>query len=138
MSNIESHADWLLAQLATTGLTVYDGKVDTDPPGKYVLVRSNRQLPTGEVAPDKVPFTGASAVVDMRFYIYSVGRTEASARAIAGQVEAVLLDVTPAIAGRVCWPIRWTDGSPTSLDEQTLQAAHELVDIYQMQTKASA
>lgn len=137
MSSIESHADWFIDRLTNAGLTVYDGKV-TGEDEKYVLVRSYRQLPTGETAPDKVPFTGASKVTEMRFFCYSVGRTEASARAIAGQVEDAVLDVIPVISNRVCFPVRWTDGSSTPADEQTLTSVHEVVDIYGLVTKAAS
>lgn len=128
--SIQDHVDAGLALLqADEDLTVFDGKV-TSAVDHYVLVYTFRQLPTGLVAPDKIRFTGQSRAVDMRLYCHCVGTTAAAARAIQGRVQQLLLDVTPTIAGRTCFPIRWIEGQQTQRDEQTLRAAFDEVDVY--------
>ncbi len=115
---------------ADAGLTVYDGKVDASPPDHYVLVYTMRHLPTGDVTPDKIRLTGTSRAVEMRMYCHCVGSTAAAARAVQGRVQAALLDVTPTVAARVCFPIRWIDGQQAERDEETLRAVFDMVDVY--------
>lgn len=115
---------------ADTGLTVYDGKVGATPPGSYVLVYTMRMLPTGDVAPDKIRLTGQSRAVEMRLYCHCIGATAAAARGIQGRVQQQLLDVTPIVPGRTCFPIRWIDGQQSGRDEETQRVAFDQVDVY--------
>lgn len=134
--SIQDHADAGLALLrADTQLRVFDGAVrdnpdDPLPEPPYVLVYTFRSLPTGLVAPDRVPLTGASIAVDMQMYCHCVGANAVSARAMQGRVEALLLDVTPVVAGRTCWPIRWLEGAPSERDEQAGPLVVDQVDVY--------
>lgn len=132
MTSIEDHVAAGLALLtADTALKVYDGEVPDSPAAAYVLVYAFRQLPDGTVAADRgVSLVGTSAVVDMRLFCHCVGTTAAQARWVQSRVEAALLDVTPVISGRGCFPIRWVDGEQTIRNQETLVGSFDQVDIY--------
>lgn len=121
----QSHADAILALLASAlpvspPLVVYDGSVPANPADQYVLVYLATTTPSG------TSLTGIHDRAVTRAYCHCVGRAELvadaamSARAIAGRVSNALLNVTPSITGRVCFPIR-DDGSdsPPQRDEST-------------------
>lgn len=130
MSSIQAHADAFLALLrADALLTVYDGIV-SGASDHYALVYCFRQLPGADAAPDKTALTGDSTTVDMRFYVHCVGVDAVAARAVQGRVEARLLDVTPVVAGRACFPIRWLEGQQLVRDEETLSSVFDAVDVY--------
>lgn len=130
MSSIQAHAAAVLGLLtADPQLTVYDGKV-TGSTYPYVLVYTFRQLPGGLIAPDKTSLTGESTTVDMRFYCHCVGANAVAARAVQARVETALLDVTPSVVGRTCFPIRWLDGQQQNRDEETLALVVDAVDVY--------
>ncbi len=130
MSTLQDHADAVLNLLrADALLTVYDGQV-TGSADHYVLVYTFRQLPGGEIAPDKTSLVGDSTTVDMRFYCHCVGVDAVAARAFQGRVQAALLDVTPSVAGRACFPIRWVDGQQQQRNEETLGLVVDAVDVY--------
>lgn len=131
---IQDHADAFLALLAAAAgspaLVVLDGEV---PPGTlppYVLVYFHIETPDGLVEPDKVPFDLDSDVVKARAYVHCVGGTAAAARAVAGRARGALLNVTPEIDGRECFPIRWLEGQPPRRDEETLTPSFDQVDVY--------
>lgn len=130
MSTIQAHADAVLNLLRSDVLlTVYDGKV-TGSADHYALVYCFRQLPGGLIAPDKTALDGLTTTVDMRIYVHCVGVDAIAARAIQGRVEARLLDVTPTVAGRTCFPIRWLEGQQIIRDEETLSSVFDAVDVY--------
>lgn len=134
MSILQDHADAVLSLLrADASLTVYDGSV-TGPVDHYVLVYTFRQLPGGDLAPDKTPLTGDTTTVDMRFYCHCVGSDAMAARAVQGRVQAALLDVTPAVSGRACFPIRWVEGTQSNRNEETLGLVVDAVDVYSLVT----
>lgn len=127
---IQDHADAVLAQLqADAGLTVYDGKV-TGAADHYVLVYMLARTPNGLQAPEMVPFSGDSDVLDLWIFCHCVGLTAAAARAISGRVRNQLLNFRPVISGRACVPIRWRDGQTPQRDEETLRSVFDLVDVY--------
>lgn len=131
MSTIQDHAEAGLDLLrAVSGLTVHDGLVPNDSPDHYVLVYTFRLRPDGLAAPDRIPLTGASVGVDMRMYCHCVGATAQAARVIQGLVEGALLDVTPTVSGRTCFPIRLVDAQQTRRDEETLTPVFGQVDVY--------
>lgn len=131
MSTIQDHADAVLGLLRADGLlTVYDAMVPATPTDHYVVVYTFRQRPDGLTAPDKIALTGASSAVDMRVYCHCVGRNAIAARAVQARVEALLLDVTPTVAGRACFPIRLIDGQQTQRDEETGAAVFDNTDVY--------
>jgi hypothetical protein len=130
-TTVEDHVESGLALLRTnTNLTVYDGLVPKDAPNAYVVVHTFRQRPDGLTAPDKVPLTGTSVAVDMRMYCHCVGSTAAAARLVQGQVEATLLDMTPTVTGRSCFPIRLIDGAQSQPNEETGASVWDNVDVY--------
>ena len=136
---IQDHADWVLARLnADAQLTVCDGLVPkgTNPP--YVLVYLMVQTPDGLAAPDKVPLSNDSDVVDLSIYCHCVGagvNAARNARAVSGRVRAQLLNVLPVLAGRVCWPLRWRESQPPQRDEELLTPVVDLVDVYGLVSK---
>lgn len=130
MSTLQDHANAVLNLLrADALLTVYDGQV-TGTADHYVLVYTFRQLPGGDLAPDKTPLTGDSITVDMRFYCHCVGADAIASRAVQARVQAALLDVTPTVSGRACFPIRWVEGTQTDRNEETLSLVIDAVDVY--------
>ncbi len=132
MSSIQDHANAVLNLLrADPLLTVYDGTV-TGTADHYVLVYTFRQLPAGLEAADKASLTGESSTVDMRFYCHCVGVDGIAARAVQARVQTALLDVTPAVAGRACFPIRWVEGQQVRRDDETLQPIFDAVDVYSL------
>ena len=134
MSSVQDHANAVLNLLrADPLLTVYDGQV-TGTADHYALVYTFRQLPGGELAPDKTPLTGDTTTVDMRFYIHCVGADAVAARAIQARVQTALQDVTPSVAGRACFPIRWVEGQQAQRDEDTLSLVVDNVDVYSLVT----
>lgn len=138
MSTYQDHADAFLALLrADAGLTVYDGAAPTGAAPPYVLAYILRETPDGLLAPDRVPLTGRSMAANLMAYCHCVGGNATAARAVAARVEAVVLDVTPVVTGRVCWPIRWREGSPPRRDEDTGPLVMDLVDVYSFGSVAS-
>jgi hypothetical protein len=132
VSTLQDHADAVLNLLrADVLLTVYDGQV-TGAADHYVLVYTLRQLPGADLAPDKTPLTGDTVTVDMRFYCHCVGVDAVAARAVQGRVQAALADVTPSVAGRACFPIRWVEGEQQQRDEETLGLIVDAVDVYSL------
>lgn len=134
MSAIQDHANAVLNLLrADVSLTVYDGTV-TGTADHYVLVYTFRQLPGGDLAPDKTPLTGDTTTVDMRFYCHCVGVDGIAARAVQARVQTALLDVTPAVVGRACFPIRWVEGQQVQRNEETLSPIFDAIDVYSLVT----
>lgn len=131
MSSVQDHVDAFAALLAADAtLKAYNSKVPNGAPSAYVLFYPWRRRPDGLVAPDRVPLTGQSVAVDMVMYCHCVGSTIESATSIQGRVESLLLDVTPTVAGRVCFPIRLVDSQPAGTNEQTLAGVFDAVDVY--------
>jgi hypothetical protein len=134
VSSIQDHATAVLAlldgdDLPGDPLVVYDGKV-TGTADHYVLVYFLVQTPDGLAAPDKVSLDFASDVLDVWVYCHCVGPTPVAARAVQGRVRAALLNVTPTITGRTCFPIRWREGQPGQRDEETGPLVVDQVDVY--------
>lgn len=128
---IQDHANALLALLAADGqLTTYDGAVPKAPAAQYALVYIYMETPDGAVAPDRISLTLASTAINLRAYVHCVSGSAAGARGIAGRVRQLLLDVTPIVAGRTCWQIRWIEGQPPQRDEETGATVFDLVDVY--------
>jgi hypothetical protein len=131
---IQAHANAVLGLLvppavpATTG--VYDGEVPDAPKAQYLLVYMFLQTPDGLAAPDAVPLTFDSDVVDFWIYLHCVGGDAIAARAMSAQGRAALLNVTPVIANRACFPIRWREGNPPRRDEETGPLIMDQVDVY--------
>lgn len=116
---IDDHAAAVLALLNAVDdpppLVVIDG-LNTDPitrksvPAPYVLVYFDR---TGR----DVNFAGRTHSFTMGITTHCVGGSPRAARMVADRVDAALLDVTPTVAGRKCFPIRWDSDGGTVRDE---------------------
>lgn len=132
----QAAVDAALALLrADTSLTVYpapDGApagelVPTGAVPPYVAVHAVRDFaPTGDLSSD-------TRQQRVRLYAHCVGLTDAAARVVAGRVQAVWLDITPTVAGLVCWPIRW-DSSAYQADETTGVRVVELTEVYRLES----
>jgi hypothetical protein len=134
VSTTQDHANAVLALLdadnAAPALVFLDGAVPSGQLPPYVLVYLMLQTPDGLAAPDKVSLDFNSDVVDLWVYCHCVGGNAAAARAVSARVRAALLNVTPTIANRVCFPIRWREGNPPQRDESTGVLVQDLVDVY--------
>lgn len=133
MTVIQDHANAVLGLLTASvpGSTrVLDGFVPVGTVRPYLLVYMFQLTPDAGQAPDAVSFTYDSDVIDWRVYCHSVADNGAAARAVAGQARAALLNVTPVIAGRQCFPIRHREGMPPQRDEETGVLVMDLVDVY--------
>jgi hypothetical protein len=135
---IQDHADAYFTLLRSApgspSLAVYDGKVDDGAPAAYALVYFYIETPDGLVAPDAVPLTFDSDVIDSWAYVHCVGADPEAARAargVAGRVRSVQLNKTLTIAGRSCFPIRWREGQPPQRNEEIPGATtFDVVDVY--------
>lgn len=123
-------------------LKVFDGSVTEDavvgggsfdPTPPYVLVYFYIETPDGLVAPDAVPLTFDSNVIDAWAYVHCVGaepQAARMARSVAGRVRAAVLNQTLTVANRQCFPIRWHDGQPPQRNEDTGVVVVDQVDVY--------
>lgn len=128
---IQDHADAALALLrAAPGLpplAVYpdeDGVVPDGLAPPYVRVYITVQRPDG------TDLSGQSDIAECRVYTHSIGANDVAARAVADRCADALLDVTPTVAGRVCWPIRHEASLPPRRDEETGPVVIDQADTY--------
>lgn len=141
---IQAHAqavlDLLDADNEPPPLVVFDGAVPRDPAtGKsrtppYVLVYFTVSTPSGEMAADSTSLDMDSDRIVLRAYCHSVGGNAQAARIVAGRTRAALLNVTPTIAGRTCWPIRHDEGRPAERDESAGTLVLDQVDVYRLES----
>lgn len=131
---IPAHAkavlDLLDADNTAPALVVLDGLVPSGQTPPYVLVYFSIGTPSAELAPDKTSLNFDGTAVDLQAYCHSVGGNGAAARAVATRVRNALLNVTPTVAGRSCFPIRWQEGQPPQRDETTGTPVFDQVDVY--------
>lgn len=137
MNVLQAHAkavlDLLDADNDPPALVVLSGVVPkttpaTTPP--YVLVYFRLWTPAGREVPEAVSLELTSDVLDTWAYCHNVGGNPNTAMAVAGRTRAALLGVTPAIAGRLCYPITHDDSQPVNRDESAGTAVFDLVDVY--------
>ena len=129
---IQAHADAILALLrADPDLTVHDGHVPDGSEPPYVLVYVADADPEQS---NSHSLTAESTRHVTWAYCHCVGANQIAARAVAQRVRAALLDVTPTIPGRACWPIRREDGQPAQRDESTGVVVVDLVDVYRLES----
>lgn len=135
---IQDEADAFLALLSDApggppDLVVCDGDVENGVTAPYALVYFYIETPDGLAAPDAVPLTFDSDVIDAWAYVHCVGANPQAARAsraVAGRVRAAVLNQTLLVAGRSCFPIRWREGSPPQRNEETGETVFDQVDVY--------
>lgn len=127
---IDEHAAAVLALLTAVDdpppLNVHDGKVpaNTDPATQpYVLTYFDAASPD-------LTFVGRSHTFQLGITCHSVGGSARAARMVQDRVRTALLDATPTVAGRKCFPIRWDSGSPPQRDEDTGALVMAAVDVY--------
>lgn len=141
---VQAHAqavlDLLDADNAPPPLVVFDGAVPKDPAtGKsrtppYVLVYFTVSTPSGEMPADSTSLDMDSDRVVLRAYCHNVGGSAQAARIVAGRTRGALLNMTPAISGRTCWPIRHDEGQPAQRDESTGVLVLDQVDVYRLES----
>lgn len=138
MAHVEQqHADAILALLrADIGpppLNVYDGKapdpLDGPIPTEYLLVYFYTTRPDG------TSLTNEQDRAVTRAVIHCAGANAIACRAMAGRAAAALLNVTPSIEGRECWPIR-DDNSPgrPEPDDSTNTRVMSQIVIYRLES----
>lgn len=115
----------LRAAPGSPALTVYDGEVPDSPAPAFALVYFYIETPDGLMAPDAVPLTMDTDVIDAWAYVQCIGSSaktttgEAakSARAVSGRVRSQLQNARLTVPGRECFPIRWREGTSPQRDE---------------------
>lgn len=127
---LDQHAAAVLALLNAVDdpppLNVHDGKVPAgvDPKVEpYVL-------PYFAGGSPDLTFRGTSHTFQLRITAHCVGGNAQAARLVSQRVRAALLDVTPTVPGRKCFPIRWEDSPPPQRDESTGSTVMDQVDTY--------
>jgi len=138
---IQDECDAFLALLGTAAgspaLQVLDGAVPAGTTTPYALVYFYIETPNGQIAPDAVPLTFDSDVIDAFAFIHCVGadpQGARAARAVAGRVRAAILNQTLTVAGRSCFPIRWDSGQPPQRNELTGVVEFDQVDVYKFRS----
>ncbi len=94
----QAHAAAILSLLST--MTVYDGTVPASPSYPYVA------LYISPLNADDNDITFSSNEQRYDIHLTCVGATAASARVMADKVATALLDKSPTVSGRQCWPLR--------------------------------
>jgi len=129
----DAHAAAILAILNAVddvpALVVYDGAVPqlTAPP--YVVVYFADADPL-ESTSTHLTHEARRHITDA--YCHCVGTNGQAARMVADRVRTALLNVTPTVSGRACFPIRRTDGQPAQRDETTGRLVMDKVDVYRL------
>lgn len=131
---IQAHANAVLGLLTAPAVpattAVLDGSVPTGTTTPYLLVYMYLMTPDGLAAPDKVSLNFDSDVVELWIYCHCVGPDAVGARAVSAQARLALLNVTPSVSLRTCFPIRWREGNPPRRDEETGPLVMDQVDVY--------
>jgi hypothetical protein len=130
------HATAVLSLLAGAGLTVHDGTVPPNPSYPYCALFIN----AGDRDTTNLDYASDVQAYDVQ--VTSVGATAASARIVAAKVATALVDVTPTVTGRTCWPLR-VEASQTIREDRDVTipgtATHPLyaVDVYRLMSVPS-
>lgn len=128
----QAHATAVLTLLA--GLPVHDGAVPANPAYPYAVLYLN----TGTAHEVDLSYNSDEQVYDVQ--ITSVGASAAAARITADRVRAALLDQTPTVTGRTCWPIR-LEAAQTAREDRDITIPdtgthpHYAVDIYRLASR---
>lgn len=130
-AHAQSILDLLDADNTAPALVVLDGKVPTGTVAPYVLVYFRFARPGADAEPDKADLSFDQVSLRVVATAHSVGGTASAARAVAVRVAAALLNVTPSVASRSCFPVRWSDGRDAQHDETTGATVFDQVDVYE-------
>lgn len=135
MTVIQAHAQAFLTLLAaapgTPALTVYDAAVPAGVTPPYVVAYVMVETSPAEDSGGASDLTLTSNRLAASLYLHAMGGNAAAARAVASRARTQLVDVTPTVTGRSCWPIRHIEAQPPQRDESTGQVVMDLVDVYQ-------
>jgi hypothetical protein len=119
----------MLAPLATPGLKVYSGDVTDDPPKWPYLVW---RMTTGVGERTKV--CGETDKKTFYVYVTSVGLSTTAAAIVADQVEGVLLDQRPTVAGRSCTRMEQETSIPIQADRDVTDPTTKTHPLYAVDT----
>ena len=133
---ISEHAAAVLGLLRTAAAAVPPLKVYPLPDG---TVPSGLQPPYVRVyiaveRPEAGDMGGASTQAVCRVYLHQIGANDDAARSVADVCADALLDVTPTVAGRVCWPIYHEAQQPPQRQETAGPMLIDQVDVYTYQS----
>jgi hypothetical protein len=78
----------------------------------------------------EINFAGVSDAFQARIDLHSVAGNADAAQIGSDRAEALLLDVTPTVTGRVCHKIRWEESLPPQRDESTGVLVMDAIDRY--------
>lgn len=139
MTVVNAHAQAVLDLLAgdvdgPPPLVVLDGEVPQGILPPYLLVYMTVRTPSGEMPADSANVEMDSDRVILLAYLHSVGGSARAARMVADRGRRRLLNVTPTIAGRECWPIRHDESRPPDPDETTGALVVDQVDVYRLES----
>jgi hypothetical protein len=118
----------LLDPLAALEITVYEGSVPTEPTYPYVVLR----MSSG--ADDDVSLARRGERTTWWVRITSVALSDPAVRWVADQVKPLLKNVTPAVAGRTCGPIRHEAGQDVVPDTAVRDDTTALHPMYTVDT----
>lgn len=123
---------WKALLAVDAGLNPYHGVVPDSPADRYALYYFYLETPDGLQAPDASNLTGDALAIDSWVYVHSVGPTPESALIESDRVRAVVLNKTPVVAGRSCFPVRRDPGGqPPQRDEDVPGGpVFDQVDVY--------
>lgn len=107
---VRAHAAAVVGLLEAAGLTVYDADVPSAPSLPFVAVYAG----SGLLVPQSLTFRSVRR--DFGFQTTCVGASAKSAQWVVEHVEAALVNVTPTVEGRTCWPIRQEASQPVRRD----------------------
>ena len=138
MTQLEvAHADAALdiLEALSPALTVYRGKLppniaNLNPP--WVLVYTSVEFPGGD---GDNGLNQASLTCITSWYCYASGTTDTACLAVTGRVRGALVDVRPAITGRVCGRIEQTASEPARPHELTGTSVLTALSIYELRTR---
>lgn len=132
---LQTHATAVLALLrAQPNLTVYPpetGGLSTVPEGAsppYVSVHVASDRPSGE----KLDLR--STRMRVRIYCHCVGANDIAARAVSDKVADALLDVSPVINGRNCFPIRHEQSREPDPEEPIAHTTVTITEVYRLES----
>lgn len=114
---IDVHAQAVLDLLTAAIVSpnkVFDGKVPTGTDPKvnpYVLAYFSGGYPD-------LAFTGVAFTYQLRATLHCVGGNATAARRVSDLAETALLNVTPTVASRKCFPIRFEEDAQEPLPNE--------------------
>lgn len=100
------------AGVAGTAIAVHEGKAPNQAATPYLVLYGD---PGFE---DENDLTNASVLLSMTVLVRAVGSTAREALGAADVAKAALLDTTPTVDGRSCWPIRSGTSQPVRQESE--------------------